>query len=84
MKKVWCFNCFGVCIVLLQKDKIEEWNKTHPAKTYLFCLRDKFPDLDEDIVTTVLCPGHLYKGGPVNKNCKSKFKCTGCWNQEAE
>ena len=30
MKKVWCFNCFGVCIVLLPKDEIEEWNKTHP------------------------------------------------------
>ena len=30
MKKVWCFNCFGVCIVRLPIDKIDEWNKTHP------------------------------------------------------
>jgi hypothetical protein len=30
MKKVWCFNCFGVCIVLLPVDKIDEWNKAHP------------------------------------------------------
>lgn len=29
MKKVWCFNCFGVCIVRLSKDKIKEWNVTH-------------------------------------------------------
>lgn len=28
--KVWGFNCFGVCIKLIQKDKIEEWNETHP------------------------------------------------------
>lgn len=29
-EKVWCFNCFGVCIVRLPKNTIEEWNKTHP------------------------------------------------------
>ena len=29
MEKVWCFNCFGVCIVRLPKNRIEEWNKTH-------------------------------------------------------
>ena len=30
MKKVWCFNCYGVCIVRLSVDKIDEWNATHP------------------------------------------------------
>lgn len=30
--KVWCFNCFGVCIVRLPVDKIGEWNENH----YLF------------------------------------------------
>lgn len=28
--KVWGFNCFGVCITLIKKDKIDEWNRTHP------------------------------------------------------
>ena len=63
---------------------LAEWNKTHPAKTYLYCLKDKFPDLEEDIVTTVLCPGHLFKDGPCNKGCRNNFKCTNCWNQEVE
>lgn len=63
---------------------LEEWNKTHPAKTYMFCLKDKFPDTDEDIISLTICPGHLFKNGPVNKNCKSKFKCTNCWNQEVD
>ena len=30
MKKVWCFNCFKICIAFLAVDKIDEWNKTHP------------------------------------------------------
>jgi hypothetical protein len=29
-KKVWGFNCFGVCIVLISIDRIEHWNNTHP------------------------------------------------------
>ena len=29
-KKVWCFNCFGVCIVRLAENKIQEWNDKHP------------------------------------------------------
>lgn len=27
--KVWCFNCYGVCIALLPVEKIDEWNKNH-------------------------------------------------------
>jgi hypothetical protein len=30
MKKVWCFNCFGVCIKRMPEGKIAEWNDTHP------------------------------------------------------
>ena len=29
-EKVWGFNCFGVCIKLIAKDKIEEYNAKHP------------------------------------------------------
>ena len=28
--KVWGFNCYGVCIVLIDVNKIDEWNKNHP------------------------------------------------------
>lgn len=28
-KKVWCFNCFGVCIKRMYVSKIDEWNNTH-------------------------------------------------------
>ena len=31
--KVWCFNCFGVCIARLAIDKIDEWNANHPIVT---------------------------------------------------
>ena len=27
--KVWGFNCFGVCIVRINVNDIEQWNKTH-------------------------------------------------------
>ena len=30
VKKVWGFNCFGVCIVLIQENKIDEYNAKHP------------------------------------------------------
>lgn len=30
MKKVWCFNCFGVCIARMEESKIAEYNKKHP------------------------------------------------------
>lgn len=29
MNKVWGFNCYGVCIVRIAEDKIEEWNNNH-------------------------------------------------------
>ena len=28
--KVWGFNCYGVCIVRIDVNKINEWNKNHP------------------------------------------------------
>ena len=28
--KVWCFNCYGVCIKRMDVTKIDEWNATHP------------------------------------------------------
>ena len=28
-KKVWCFNCYGVCIKRMCVSKIDEWNNTH-------------------------------------------------------
>ena len=28
--KVWGFNCYGVCIKLIEVSKIEEWNANHP------------------------------------------------------
>lgn len=28
-KKVWCFNCYGVCIKRMYISKIDEWNNTH-------------------------------------------------------
>ena len=27
--KVWCFNCYGVCIARLPIERIDEWNRTH-------------------------------------------------------
>ena len=27
--KVWCFNCYGICIAYLPAEKIEAWNATH-------------------------------------------------------
>ena len=30
VKKVWGFNCFGVCIVLIEENKIDEYNAKHP------------------------------------------------------
>ena len=29
-EKVWGFNCFGICIKLIEKDKIEKYNVEHP------------------------------------------------------
>ena len=28
--KVWCFNCYGVCVARMEVDKIEEYNNNHP------------------------------------------------------
>ena len=28
-KKVWAFNCYGVCIKRLYISEIEEWNNNH-------------------------------------------------------
>lgn len=28
--KVWGFNCFGVCVVLISEDRIDAYNKKHP------------------------------------------------------
>ena len=30
--KVWCFNCYGVCIKRMDVTKIDEWNATHPLQ----------------------------------------------------
>ena len=27
--KVWCFNCYGVCVARLSVDKIDAWNANH-------------------------------------------------------
>ena len=27
--KVWGFNCFGVCVTLIEESKIEEYNENH-------------------------------------------------------
>ena len=27
--KVWCFNCYGICIAYLPVEKIDAWNATH-------------------------------------------------------
>ena len=29
MNKVWCFNCFGVCIAYICESDIEKYNETH-------------------------------------------------------
>lgn len=31
VEKVWGYNCYGVCIVLIEKAKIEEYNANHPV-----------------------------------------------------
>jgi hypothetical protein len=32
--KVWGFNCYGVCVALLEESKIEEWNRRyHPLSS---------------------------------------------------
>jgi hypothetical protein len=28
--KVWCFNCYGVCIARMSVEKIPAWNANHP------------------------------------------------------
>lgn len=28
--KVWGYNCYGVCIKLIEESKIEEYNAQHP------------------------------------------------------
>lgn len=28
--KVWCFNCYGVCVAKMEIGKIEEYNNNHP------------------------------------------------------
>lgn len=28
-KKVWCFNCYGVCIKRMYISEIESWNEKH-------------------------------------------------------
>ena len=30
-EKVWGFNCYGVCIALIEKSKIDEYNAKHPV-----------------------------------------------------
>ena len=27
--KVWCFNCYGICIARLPIERIDEWNRAH-------------------------------------------------------
>lgn len=27
--KVWCFNCYGVCIARLAVERIANWNEKH-------------------------------------------------------
>lgn len=34
--KVWGFNCYGVCIAYIDKEKIAEYNSRHPlASDYI-------------------------------------------------
>lgn len=28
--KVWCFNCFDVCVARIEENRIDEYNKNHP------------------------------------------------------
>ena len=35
--KVWCFNCFGVCVGRMEVSKIHEWNQNHPNYTTKIC-----------------------------------------------
>lgn len=32
--KVWCYNCFGVCVARLEISQIEKWNETHKNFAY--------------------------------------------------
>lgn len=31
VEKVWGYNCYGVCITLIDKSEIEEYNANHPV-----------------------------------------------------
>ena len=31
VEKVWGYNCYGVCIALIEESKIEEYNSNHPV-----------------------------------------------------
>ena len=31
VEKVWGYNCYGVCIALIEESKIEEYNTNHPV-----------------------------------------------------
>lgn len=28
--KVWCFNCYGVCVARLEEGRIDDYNARHP------------------------------------------------------
>lgn len=27
--KVFCFNCYGICVARLEEEEIEKWNEIH-------------------------------------------------------
>jgi len=66
---------------------VQAWSDTHPQKTYLEDLLEKYPnaELDSRKVPEFICPRNLgYKDWDNCKAISGNEKCVPCWNQIME
>lgn len=64
---------------------VQKWSNTHPQKTYLTELLEKYPNalIGDDGTPEGLCPHYLGLKDNIDA-CKKGYNCAECWNQPIE
>lgn len=81
------YGVHGTCknFILTKPEKaveiVQEWSDSHPVRTRLIVLKEKFPKLiiDEDGLPSEICAGILY-----GFECYDGMNCVDCWNTPIE
>lgn len=71
------------------KERVDQWSKDHPEKTYATVFFEKFPDADRDLQKEYAVPSVCLKKVFGYAHCPSletclHENCAYCWNREYE